>query len=109
MQSVEDSYKKTIKDNCKHFISNSYLKNDLVVTANLREWHDILTMETSSYAHPDMRVFMRPLCDYLKFKIPEIFSDITWNVKDDIDVISEDESFGPFLCSKIDGGIIIHY
>jgi thymidylate synthase (FAD) len=52
------------------------LKTEIVVSANLREWHHILSVRTSSSAHPQMRQVMLPLLAEFKTHLPEIFDDI---------------------------------
>lgn len=52
------------------------LKTEIVVKANLREWRHILTLRTSSKAHPQIRHLMLNLLDDLKQRVPLIFEDI---------------------------------
>lgn len=53
------------------------LKTEIVVTANLREWSEvILPLRVSKEAHPQMREIMIPLLRDLRSKIPVIFDDI---------------------------------
>jgi len=52
------------------------VKTELVVTANYREWRNILKLRTDKAAHPQMREVMVPLLHELKEKIPVIFDDI---------------------------------
>lgn len=52
------------------------LKTEIVVTANLAEWHHIFGLRTAKAAHPQMRELMIPLCSEFKNKFPEIFGDI---------------------------------
>jgi len=52
------------------------LKTEIVVTANLREWRNILNLRCSKEAHPQMRELMLPLLFDLYNKIPEVFEDI---------------------------------
>lgn len=54
------------------------LKTEIVVTANLREWRTIFKQRTSIKAHPQMRELMIPLLKDLKYLIPIIFDDITY-------------------------------
>lgn len=49
------------------------LKTEIVATCNLREWREILQQRTALAAHPDMRRLMRPLLNYLRLQLPEIF------------------------------------
>ena len=52
------------------------LKTEIVVTANYREWRNILKLRTAKAAHPQMREIMIPLLNELKARIPIIFDDI---------------------------------
>ncbi len=52
------------------------LKTELMVTANLREWRNILRLRTSPAAHPQIRQVMVPLLGQLKTLIPVAFDDI---------------------------------
>ena len=62
-------------EQAREVLPNS-LKTEIVVKANLREWHHILTLRTSKAAHPQMRALMLPLLKELKEKIPVIFDGI---------------------------------
>jgi thymidylate synthase (FAD) len=52
------------------------LKTEIVMTANLREWHHVLKLRTSPNAHPQMRRLMIPLLNYCKQNIPVMFDNI---------------------------------
>ena len=52
------------------------LKTKIVVTANYREWRNILSLRTAPDAHPDMRSLMNELLKELRKRIPLIFDDI---------------------------------
>lgn len=52
------------------------LKTEIVVTANYREWRNILKLRTDSHAHPQIRQLMIPLMMELKCRIPVVFDDI---------------------------------
>ena len=52
------------------------LKTEIVVTANYREWRNILKLRTAKDAHPDMRSLMTELLKELQKRIPLIFDDI---------------------------------
>ena len=52
------------------------LKTEIVVTANFREWRNILTLRTEHFAHPQIREVMIPLLNELKLRMPIIFYDI---------------------------------
>ena len=62
-------------EQAREVLPNS-LKTEIVVKANLREWHHILTLRTSKAAHQQMRALMLPLLKELKEKIPVIFDEI---------------------------------
>ncbi len=80
MLQIETGYKELIErgwspQQARSILPNS-LKTEIIMTANLREWRHILSLRTSSKAHPQMREVMLPLLDELKVKLPEIFIDI---------------------------------
>lgn len=52
------------------------LKTEIVMTANLREWHHVFKLRCSKAAHPQMQELMIPLRDELISKIPVIFDDL---------------------------------
>ena len=52
------------------------LKTDIVVTANIREWRHIISLRLEKDAHPDMRLIMQPLAQYLVERLPLFFSDL---------------------------------
>lgn len=52
------------------------LKTEIVMTANLRQWRNVLKLRTSNAAHPDMRFVMNGLLCTFKSKLPTIFQDI---------------------------------
>lgn len=52
------------------------IKTELVMTANLREWHHVLTLRTSKAAHPQMQQIMRPLLLEFQQHLAPIFDDI---------------------------------
>ena len=52
------------------------LATTLVVTTNLREWHDILELRTSKKAHYQMRELMIPLLKFVQKELPCVFDDI---------------------------------
>jgi len=52
-------------------------KTEVVMTANMREWRHVLTLRTSSAAHPQMREIMLMLLDQLKASpVAVLFEDI---------------------------------
>lgn len=52
------------------------LKTEVVMSANFREWREVLQQRTSNAAHPQIREVCRPLLDELKTLVPVIFDDI---------------------------------
>lgn len=82
MVNAEKSYLAMIENGEKPEIARSVLPNstktEIVVTANLRQWRLIFTQRTAKVAHPQIREVMRPLLNDLKFLIPIIFEDITY-------------------------------
>jgi len=52
------------------------LKTEVVMTANLRQWREVLKQRTHKTAHPQMRELMVPLLEELKGKLPVIFGGI---------------------------------
>jgi len=54
----------------------NYLKTEIVVTANLRQWREIFRQRTAMAAHPQMRQLMIPLLKELQGLIPVIFDGI---------------------------------
>lgn len=52
------------------------LKTELVMTANIREWRNILNLRTSAAAHPQMREIMMQLLEMFHEKLPVLFDDI---------------------------------
>ena len=52
------------------------LKTEIVMTANLREWHHVLQLRTAKSAHPQMQQVMKPLLCELKTHLGAIFDDI---------------------------------
>jgi len=60
------------------------LKTEIVVTANFREWRQILSLRTSMQAHPQMREVMIPLLYQFKKDYYPIFDDIFDKVTNEI-------------------------
>lgn len=58
------------------------VKTEIVVTANYREWRNILKLRTAKDAHPDMRSLMNELLKELRKRIPLVFDDIPidWSI-----------------------------
>lgn len=54
------------------------VKTEIVVTANVREWRQLLKLRTESCAHPEMLRIMRPLLTEFSEKLPALFDDLTW-------------------------------
>jgi thymidylate synthase (FAD) len=54
-------------------------KTELVITANIAEWRNILKKRTTRDNHPQMRELMIPLLQELQAKLPILFNDIIIN------------------------------
>lgn len=54
------------------------LKTEVVMTANWREWRNVLKLRTAKDAHPQIREVMIPLLDELKTHVPVLFDDISY-------------------------------
>jgi thymidylate synthase (FAD) len=52
------------------------LKTKIVVTANMRDWRDILALRCGPAAHPQMREIMHLVRARLRELLPEIFDDL---------------------------------
>ena len=80
MEKAEDCYLSLVGAGAKPEQARTVLPNstktEIVVTANYREWRNILKLRTESHAHPTMRYIMIPLLKELKDRIPVIFDDI---------------------------------
>lgn len=80
MLQAEQHYFQLIKNGAtaqeaRSVLPNS-LKTEIVVTANIREWRNILKLRTSTAAHPQIREVMIPLLKELQDKVPVLFEDI---------------------------------
>ena len=86
MKRAEEMYRKMRNEGCTPQLARSVLPNSLkteiVVTANYREWRNILKLRTAPDAHPDMRSLMNELLKELVKQIPLIFDDIPidWSI-----------------------------
>lgn len=85
MEAAEDAYLTMIKAGCsaqeaRAVLPNS-LKTEICISANYREWRNILKLRTAPDAHPEMRKIMRALLDELVDRIPIVFDDIWENVR----------------------------
>ena len=81
MQMAEVAYKGMRDDGCTPQLARSVLPNSLkteiVVTANYREWRNILKLRTAPDAHPDIRSLMTELLKELRRQgLATIFGDI---------------------------------
>ncbi len=80
IEAVEKSYMQMIQAGVSPQIARGVLPNDLkaeiVVTANLREWHHIFTMRCASNAHPHIRHVMKlGLAQMIEWYSP-VFDDL---------------------------------
>lgn len=84
--SSERTYLRMRHEGCTPQLARSVLPNSLkteiVVTANYREWRNILKLRTAQDAHPDMRSLMNELLIELVKRIPVVFDDvlIDWSI-----------------------------
>lgn len=83
MQACEACYMLMLRSGCPPQLARSVLPNSLktevVMTANLREWHHVLSLRAHKAAHPDMQRLMRPVLADFRQHLPEIFDDIPEN------------------------------
>lgn len=56
------------------------LKSEIVVTYNLREWRHFFRLRCAAASHPQMRQAAIPLLLLFRQRLPEIFSDIPYDV-----------------------------
>ena len=80
MKNAEENYNTLLNlgwkpEQARTVLPNS-LKTEIVMTANLREWRRVLSLRTSTAAHPQMREIMVPLLTELRTKIPVIFDNL---------------------------------
>lgn len=81
MEDLEEKYNFLVEEmdwkpeQARSVLPNS-LKTEIVVTANLRQWREILRQRTSKFAHPQMRELMIPLHEELKLKLDPIFKTL---------------------------------
>jgi len=57
---------------------------EVTMTANIREWKHILGLRANNHAHPSVQQLMIPLLLKFKKDMPEIFDDIKYNEKFEI-------------------------
>lgn len=79
-QYVEDAYKSMLdsgykKDEARQLLPIA-IANEIVVSANLREWRHIFTMRCSKKAHWEIRRLMRLLLAEMSKLVPIIFDDL---------------------------------
>jgi thymidylate synthase (FAD) len=81
-KNAEDAYMAMLSNSVKPEIARNVLPlstaTEIIMTANIREWRNMMRLRTSTRAHPQMRSIMRKLLDDLKSKIPVLFDDITY-------------------------------
>ena len=85
MTDAEAAYLKLVELGATPQIARSVLPNstktEIIITANWREWRNILKLRTPITAHPQMREVMVPLLVELKQLVPVIFDDIEYSMK----------------------------
>lgn len=79
-QRSEASYQQLLHDGwqpqqAREVLPNA-LKTEIVVKANLREWHHIFSLRCSKAAHPQIRTLMLGLLEDVKSVLPVVFDDI---------------------------------
>ena len=82
IKNSEDTYRKLIgagvkPEDARGVLTESH-KVDILMTANIREWRQVLKLRCSSKAHPQMREIMRPLLTELKQIYSVFFEDIIY-------------------------------
>ena len=77
---AEDAYFDLLEMGCRpeqaRAVLPTSLKTELVMTANIREWRNVLKLRTDAAAHPQMREVMRLMLTILHHKMPVLFGDI---------------------------------
>jgi len=68
--------KEGLKPEMARSVLPNSLKTELVMTANLREWHHFFTLRTAKAAHPQMREITIPLLAEVQSRIPVVFDGI---------------------------------
>jgi len=53
-----------------------WVKTEIAIKANIREWRHIMKLRVSKSAHPDMRYIMKKVLNEFKVKLPLFFNDI---------------------------------
>lgn len=82
MQASEDAYFRDINEfgatpeEARGFLPH-FIKTELVMTANIREWRTFFKLRTSLHAHPQMREVAIPLLRKCQVTFPVVFDDIT--------------------------------
>lgn len=83
MNDAERHYLRMLKLGATPQIARSVLPNstktELVITANYREWRNLMKLRADTPAHPQMRELTIPLLAELKTLIPVVFDDIEGN------------------------------
>lgn len=84
MKDAEKHYMKMIELGATPQIARSVLPNStkttLVISANYREWRNILKLRCDKSAHPQIRCVCLLLLEELKCKIPVVFDDIAADI-----------------------------
>ena len=84
MDTIEKTYLKMSEMGCKPDEMRMILPHStaaqVTMTANIREWRHILSLRCAKMTHPSVRQICIPLLLYFKDKMPELFSDIEFDV-----------------------------
>ena len=83
MQNIEKSYIKMKElgastDMCREVLPHSTAA-EYAMTANIREWRNILSLRTTKNVHPSIRQVLIPLLKYFQEEMPELFGKIEYD------------------------------
>jgi len=80
MELVEEEYLLEIKEGLAPQIARdilpTYLKTEIVWTANFREWRHVMRLRTSKAAHPKIRIIAGLILEWFKENYPVIVEDL---------------------------------
>ena len=83
MEEIEKRYMKmkelgATTDMCRLILTHSTAA-EVTMTADIREWKNILELRTSNKAHPAIRQLLIPLLKYFQKEMPEIFENVEYD------------------------------
>lgn len=80
MELVEEEYLLEIKEGLAPQVARdilpTYLKTEIVWTANFREWRHVMRLRTSKAAHPKIRIIAGLILEWFKENYPVIVEDL---------------------------------